>query len=680
MQVLKNRSVFFIILLLLTGFVQMATAQQDIFNRARGLGQGSTSGKGDTLQHRTGLEDSITIRFRYLDSTRLRAPDTLLADFTKVFPLAWHQINLGNLGTPSRSLIFTPWVKPGWDHGFHNLDANNYTVEETRLYNTTRPFSELDYLLGSRAEQMIQLTHTQNVRPNWNLGFQYRLINSKGLFVNQNTNHNNYRLHSWYQSKNKRYQQFIIIVGNKLGAGENGGIRDDGNYLDSTGFSNRPSIPSKLGNPNNVGDNNFFSTNVTTGAFYTNATYLLRQQYDLGQKDSMIVNDTTVVPLFYPRLRMEHTISYNTYHYRFRDDYGDSTYYQNTYNIHFDSSATPTKVLYRDNWRVLSNDFSLYQFPDAKNAAQFIKVGATFENIKGTFDTMSVNKGNFSDHNFFVHGEYRNKTKNQKWDMEAIGNFYVSGYNAGDYNAYLSLKRFVNPTIGYLQIGFQNVNRKPSFIYNEASALYKGDPVTLNKENITNIFASADMPKLKLKLTGNYFLVTNLAFYNGFRQAAQSSSLFNLLQITGERTFRLSKKLIWRPIIVLQQRAGDGPVNVPLITTRNLIGYEGNLGFRRLQTSFGLEIRYFTPYKAPGYSPIPGQYYYQDTAEIKLKRPDISAYCHFRIRTFTAYVRAENLNTFNTSDGGFTKNNVPTIGYPYPGLQFRVGIFWAFVN
>jgi hypothetical protein len=60
--------------------------------------------------------------------------------------------------------------------------------------------------------------------------------------------------------------------------------------------------------------------------------------------------------------------------------------------------------------------------------------------------------------------------------------------------------------------------------------------------------------------------------------------------------------------------------------------------------------------------------------------PDISAFLHFRIKSFSAYIRAENLNTLNPSGGGFTKNNIPTFNYPYPGLQIRVGIFWSFVN
>lgn len=97
----------------------------------------------------------------------------------------------------------------------------------------------------------------------------------------------------------------------------------------------------------------------------------------------------------------------------------------------------------------------------------------------------------------------------------------------------------------------------------------------------------------------------------------------------------------------------------------------------------GLEFRYRTPYKADGYSPVQGQFYYQDSITVKNPLPDISAYMHFRIRPFKAFVRIENLNTARKmADGGFgfTNNNLIAPNYAMPGLQFRLGVYWSFVN
>ncbi len=659
-----------------------ANAQDDLLRRAQGRFSGMTMGQGggDSIAHRTGLEDSITIHFRYLDTSRMQNFDSVLFDFNKKIDLPWYHITLGNLGNASRSLLYEPIMKAGWDHGFHAYDVYNFTASDARFYNTTRPYAELNYVLGSRSEQYIRLMHTQNLKPNWNMSFEYRLINSPGFFQNQNTNHNNYRFTSWYQSKNKRYQNFIVIVGNKLQSGENGGIVNDGYLEDSVGgaFDERSNIPTKLG-PDQPGSRNFFSTSIATGTFHTNATYMMRQQYDLGQKDSMVVNDTTVVPLFYPRVRLEHTIALNTYHNRFRDTYADSVYYDSLYSIKLDTARQ--EYFLREHWRELTNDFSIYTFPDAKNAQQFLKLGASFQSLKGTFDSNYVNIDNRDYHNFFVHGEYRNRTRNQKWDIEALGNFYVTGLNAGDYNAYVSLRRLISRQIGYLEVGFQNTNRTPSFVFNPISSFYL-DTVSndFNKENTSVLFGTFEQPKLRLKLTGRYYLTTNYTYFTNYFQAAQASTLFNVLQVSAEKIFRIGGNWNWKTWVVLQQRVGDGPVNVPLISTRNQIGYDGTLGFKNLRISFGGEMRYFTPYKAPQYSPLNGQYFYQDLTTVKLQMPDISAYLHFRIKSFSAYVRAENLNSIKFPQGGFTNNNVPTINYPYPGLQIRVGIFWSFVN
>lgn len=661
-----------LVLLLLLITASDLFSQQDVLNRIPGRGMRPAAGKGDSIARRTGLEDSITINYRSLDSSRLRKFDTVLYDYSLRMPLAWYEVNLGNTGTATRSLIYKPQAKSGFDPGFHAFDNYNFTTEETRFYNTTRPYSEVIYALGGNAEQIIGLEHTQNVRPNFNVAIQYRLVNSPGAFQNQNTNHNNYRISSWYQSKNKRYQNFFILVGNKLQSGENGGIRTDGNYLDSIPFEERSTIPTEIG-PNTAGSRNFFSTNIVTGTKYTNATYLFRQQYDIGQKDS-IVTDSTVIPLFYPRLRLEHTVSINTYHYRFVDGAPDSAYYKSRYNL----DLTSNNVYLDDEWRVINNDFSIYQFPDAKNSQQFIKAGILFQNIRGVFDSFAV-KTNFT--NLALHGEYRNKTRNKKWDIEATGRFYVQGYNAADYDAYASLQRYVGKKIGYLQVGFQHVNRTPSYTFDPQSSFYLSDKnADFNKENYFHIFGSISRPEKNFKLSGSYFLFNNMHYYESIKDPSQYSTVFNFLRVSLFKQFSISKNFNWRTWVVLQQKAGDAPLNLPLLFTRNQVGYDGKLGFKNLNLSTGLEIRYFTPYKSQGYSPAIGQFFYQDTTTVKMQIPEVAAYAHFNIRSFTAYVRAENLNTFDIGSGGFLNNQVLTPGYPYPGMNIRIGIFWSFVN
>jgi hypothetical protein len=220
----------------------------------------------------------------------------------------------------------------------------------------------------------------------------------------------------------------------------------------------------------------------------------------------------------------------------------------------------------------------------------------------------------------------------------------------------------------------------PSFVFDSTRSFYLGTYQNFKKENKTELYASFDLPNLKVKLTGRYFLISNFTYFRDFKQAAQYPTLFNVLQVTAEKQFKIGGKWNWRTWVVIQKLTGNPPLNVPLILTRNQVAYDGNLGFKNLLTSFGLEFRYYTPYKADGYSPIIGQFFNQNQTTVKMKIPELTAFMHFRIKTFTAYLRFENLNSFDPATGKFTRNNIVSPNYPYPGMQMRIGVYWSFIN
>lgn len=638
------------------------------------IGSGG-SGGGDSLQHRDEHADSITIVFNYLDSSRTSSFDSSIREYYDRFPIPYTYHFLGNPGTAAHSILFRPEGHAGWDPGFHAYDVYRFSINDARFFNTTRPYTELGYTLGSQSQQFIDLVHTQNLKPYWNAAIQYRLITSPGYFKNQRTAHNSYRLTSWYQSPNRRYNNYLILLGNKQEAAENGGLRTDEDYLSDPRYDRRFTIPVKIGNTIEFTNNPFGGRdNSFVGNRYGELNLLLRQQYDFGQKDSL-VTDSTVIPLFYPRLRFEHTVNYSKQQFEFRDEAPDTTYYLSNYNFPSGYPFDSLGVAFLDKWRQLSNDFSIYQFPDAKNLQQFIKVGVQYQwlsgNLKGGTETFT---------NVMAHGEYRNRTRNRKWDMEAIGQLWWVGYNAGDYHALVSLQRLLSTKLGSLQVGFENTNRSPSFVYDERSHFYLGTPQSFNKENRTHFFGRIVNPALKLQLGADYYLIGNYLYFENMYQPAQYGSLFNVLMVHGAKTFRLGRNLNWYAEASVQQKAGNAPVNIPLVFTRNRLAFEGNF-YRNLHLSTGLEMRYHTPYRADNYSPVLGQFTYQDSVRIE-NRPDISAFLHFRIRSFKAYARLENLNTMNFGPAGFgfDRHNFAAPDYPYPGLVFRLSIFWSFVN
>ncbi|HEX8332261.1 MAG TPA: putative porin [Segetibacter sp.] len=640
--------------------------QTDRNGRVVGATQGS-----DSLRRRDNTSDSITIYYRYFDSSRNRNLDSAIGNFYNRFPLPAHYVHLGNFGTAARSMMFEPNLKPGWDAGFHGYDIYRFKIENTKFYQTTRPFTELGYMLGSQSEQMVNIIHTQNIKPNFNMAFQYRFINSPGEFRSQNSSHNSFKINGAYQSNNKRYTVYGILLANKLRASEHGGIVND-SALVKEGFNARFDIPTRLGSEASQG-RNFFNTTITTGNLYDETVFLLRQQYDLGQKDSIVVNDSTTVKLFYPRVRLQHTFTYTKNRFSFQDL---AQYPQKRvqYQQYFRFPITSDTVLFKDLWRDFTNDFSIISFPVKNNPNQFLKVGAAIQNIQGNYDRRTANL-----YNVILNGEYRNRTRNQKWDLEAAGRFYAAGNNAADYSAQVLLRRFVSKKLGSLEVAFQNVNRTPSFIFSGNTSF----PVTalpgLKKENTTRFSGRIDNPDLNLSLAGEYNLISNYTFFTDFFKPQQEATLFNLLHLSAEKKFKLRGRWNLYSEIHLQQTSANAPVNVPFIYTQNRLAFEANL-YKNLFLATGVEVRYSTPYKAANYSPFIGQFFLQDTLSIG-NRPEINAFFNFRIKSFKAFIRAENLNTLDFSNGfKFTRNNFAAPHYPTNGFSFRLGIWWTFVN
>lgn len=614
------------------------------------------------FQQRNNLEDSITISFHYLDSTTRRFLDSSVTNFDNYFPLPRTWQNLGNNGAAAYPILFEPIMKAGFDAGFHAYDVYKFKLEETKLYRTTRPFSMLGYQLAGGKEQMLQASHTQNPKPNFNFGFDYRLISAPGLFINQNTNHNSYRIFSTYTGKRKRYNANLIFLGNNIRASQNGGIQND-TLLSDPNRKDRFSVPVNLGNNNRYNTNPFVTT-VNTGITYRDLNLFLRQSYDLGKKDSIKINDTLTDFLFYPKLRLQHTFKLSIEKYSYLDKNADSAVYKDWY----DKDLISDTLSLKEKYRIISNDISFLSFPDTKNQSQFFLAGAEIQNIKASNSVL---------YNVKAHAEYRNKTRNKLWDILIAGEIYTVGYNKGNYSAQAFLSRYLNKKLGNVSVLFKNVNRTPSYIFNNNSKFnLSGENFSAN-ENI--ILLSAKSENSFATISFENYLLNNYTYFYDYYHARQFSSPINILRVSASKKINISKHIKWYTENSFQQSTKNSPVHLPLLYSFNRFAFEGSF-FKNLSISTGFELRYISPYKANNYSPVTGSFFSQDTIKIN-NRPDINFYLHFRIRSFTGYIRLENLNTVSTENGfGFTHNNFAAPHYPTPGLLIRFGIRWWFVN
>jgi hypothetical protein len=656
--------------LLIVVLLQIETSAQKFGNVLKPVGRSNANGQSsDSLQRRDQNADSITLFYKLYNNNEIRKLDSSINDFFVHYPLPYTNYNLGNLGTAAKSYLFSTQKKGGFDPGFHAYDAYNYTLAATPFYQTTRPFTELGYLLGGKGEQLIEVKHTQNKTQQLNFSFEYRFSNSPGNVKNQNANLNNMRITAHFQSKRKRYESYFVMLTNKAASSENGGLVKAA-LLDSLSLNNPYELETRLG-VSGASFRNPFNTTIATGSTYKNNSYLWRQTYDLGQKDS-IVQDTVVIHLFYPRLRFQNELKLESNQFLFEDRAPNELNYLEYFNY---KKLTSTTVKFADSWNLVTNDFSLISYPQKNNSNQFLQVGSGYTHLATTL----LNLQKWTDYDIYGFGVYKNKTRNQLWDLIASGKLYLNGYHAGDYDAQFYLSRILSTKGTYLKLGFQNSNRTPSTNYLGLTQFPINALKGIQKENTIDMLAETGNAAKAFRVSFNYQLINNYNYFASGYQAAVYISPISYISAVLNNKIKLSTHWNWYNETTVQVVDKSAPINIPLILSRQRLAFEGNF-YKNLNLSTGLEMIYHTEFKADDYMPLTGQFFVQNSYMLQ-NRPTANAFLHFMIKRFKGYIRLENLNTLiPTSNSLGNTYNFTAKNYPGTGTWFRVGIWWNFIN
>src|SRR5690606_40319405 len=109
----------------------------------------------------------------------------------------------------------------------------------------------------------------------------------------------------------------------------------------TTLFRSNPDNKNRITVPVNLSDSLRGPQNnqkIITGNKQEDFTVFFRQSYDIGKKDSLVINDSLTEYLFYPKLRFQHTLKYHTFSNEFVDPmnergfiYQDSLFYKDNY-------------------------------------------------------------------------------------------------------------------------------------------------------------------------------------------------------------------------------------------------------------------------------------------------------------------------------------------------------------
>ena len=571
--------------------------------------------------------------------------------------------DLGNLVSAAQWELWQPTLaaaKPLF--GYAIFDPYRFSPEAALYFNTTRPYSVFSYRLGSKLEQSAEILHTQNIRPQWNFAARYRKLTSPGFYRGQRTNHDNASLTTHYQSKGLRYEVFGSFGFDNFQQDENGGIVS-ADMLTSNAYTDRATIPTRISSAN-------YSTRRSP-VFNTlrEGQLLVRQAYTFGPIDTLYNEDSTQIdPRLRAKFRLQHQLDIGAARHIYTDLRPDSARYADIFQKTFPANDS---VFSRQRHEWTDNRLLLQTF--VGKAPLLLSAGAGIRTDKFTTEAPGT-KTEEKLFNTYLAGTLTNEGVDspRQWRFRAEGLFFIAGPSIGNLDISGSVGRNLGRDL-LLEVDFrQQIGDAVYAFRHYENAFFRRD-LSFAKETYTRLGGTVRWPSKALSASFHSLLLGNYLYYNAQNKALQQAGVFQVLQATLQKQFRF-RKWVWENKVILQQRNGDGPLNLPLYSGRHSFAYERTLFNDAIATYTGLELRYNTPWQADGYSPLLNQFYHQSDEQIS-NPPDLTAFFNFRVKHFRFSLSADQLQQLIIQ-----KNVIRYVNYPAQDFNIRLSIQWGLLN
>jgi len=658
-------------ILLLTGLTEVyaqRTMRADGAFGGSGMraGGGSQQGQGQEM----GKEDSVIysakhIRYTNLsmlkEGTQTKGIDTTLANFQNYSPLYKPErptIGLGSAGLAYRELLFRPSKTIGFDAGFHSLEAYRLTQDSMRFYRTRTPYTELYYVNGRKEEQTFKVIHTQNVKPNLNIGAVYNRLGAEGFYVNQRAEHLNAALFAWYESPKKRYNILGDVLFNTIKAGENGSTTNDSLYNGDP--IDKVAVPVRL---SARGSDRPMQT-------WRQTQFFIKQSYYIGRRDSL--PDGELGEKILPTQRVSHALTYTRDRYKF---------YRNEEDVRGAFPILPSQsfTLTNDSTRVsnLRNEFN-YSFYLRGKALSFIKnelkLDLGLQNDLYHYEQLDY-KSNFSNTSLKAALAYR---FSDKVNIEADLNQIAQGRHAGDFLYEANTSFLLSKSIGRIVLGAYVQNKSPEQMFERVNYQYHSWDKNFNRTKLSNLSFKYENTKYQFSARAEYFLISDYLYYKETSVAQQITpdqfgTNINLLKLSLAKNFKMGRFSLDN-YLVYQKTDFQDILRTPEIYTYNSFYYASRF-FKVLYTNLGFDVRFNTPFKAPAYAINVSQFYNNNNALEFSTYPVIDVWVRATLKRANLFLKYDYVN-----QGLFSKGYYTVRSYPMPDKLLKFGVSWKFYN
>ena len=634
---------------------------------------------------------------------------------------------LGNLGSPRLSRIF--FNRQDDEPTLFMAPYSSFFVRPDQVFftNSNVPYTNLTYYKAGNkvnGEERFKSYFSVNVNKRLAFGFNFDYLYGRGYYANQSTSHFNAGLFGSYIGE--RYQIQAVYNNFFMKMNENGGIANDG-------YITRPDTMAE-------GKKEYSSTTIPVKMEQTSNRnkdfYIyLTQRYRLGFKrrvlkeeaqnnsvqqrfsptaptapiassiapaDSLATGSLATDSLPANNLAMGDNLSLDSLNNNhalpedtnFVEEFVPVTSFIHTFKIErarhsYQSVSTPDENAYYNKQGVSRDSTTAFSVKNVFGIAllegfnRYAKAGLTgyISHKFSRYDLMnadSMTVDRFTEQEIYVGGELakrQGKTLHYSIDGEvgimdkAMGQFRVNG------NMDLNF-RLWKDTVNLKVRGFVK-NTLPSFYMRHYhSNLHVWDNDNMEKEFRTRVEGELNIDRWGTNLRAGVENVKNYTYLNQKAVPEQNSGNIQILSATLKQNFRagifhLDNEVTW------QKSSNETVLPLPQISVYSNLYLLTKLAKKVLTVQLGADVRYFTKYNAPAYTPSIQQFHLQpenDQVEIG-GYPIVNVYANLHLKRTRLFAMYSHVN-----QGMGTRNSFLVPHYPINPSLLRIGVSWNFYD
>lgn len=705
---LKYLFIFISILCFLSPVVAQNTISSSRGSSASGRSLGTHDRNGNPIDT-TAVTDASTIPiglYQWKVTRRLGnivpiPVDTLHAGFQNTNDPAGPtgQYNyLGNLGSPRMSRIFFDRKEESQFFFTDPYDQSVLRPEDVTFTNTFSPYTNLTYyksFQNRNSEERFKSYFAINANKRLGFGFYIDYLYGRGMYNNQSTAFFNGGLFASYRGD--KYDMHFIFNNDNLKMRENGGIADDRYITDPLGMAEGkkqyhstdiPTVLNKVWN-HNTSYHTFLTHRYNLGFYREKVDSLTNEKLSAANDSIETIREFVPVTSFIHTLELD----FNGRKYITQDDAQNRQYFEHTY-FGNDSIDQNRRTSLRNTFGIsLREGFNKYAKAGLTAFLTHEYRDFTLPDSTDVPDQRIIK--HYKENVVYVGGELL-KEQGKLLHYKVLGEYAVAGEDAGQFrlegNGDLNINLLGDSVRLDVNAYIKNLN--PVFYYrNFHSKHYWWDNSDLSKIMRTRVEGKLNFNRLGTTLRAgvenikNYTYLANtsvpvtnsngeiISFKNNaavrqhsgniqvFTAMLQQKLKFGIFHLDGEVAYQKSSE---PSILPLPELSAYGNLYLHAGLVKNV-----------LKVSLGADVRYFTKYNAPDYSPVIGQFYLQNPENTVAIGgcPMVNVYANLHWKRTRIFVMMYNVNQNSGNSRYFLAPH-----YPISPRILKLGISWNFFD